>query len=43
MMKKTDFTCAEIVMSIWPTSTPASSTPVTDPRVNFPSLTPPSQ
>jgi len=42
-MKKTDFTWAEIVMSICPMSTPARSTPVTDPRENFPNFSPPTQ
>jgi len=37
-MKKMAFMLAEIVMCNCPTSTPTSKTPVTEPKLNLPSL-----
>ena len=41
MRKNTDFTLGEIAMSSCPMSTPASSTAVTFPRLNFPNFSGP--
>ncbi len=43
MTKKIAFTFGETAIPSWPTSTPASSTPVTEPRLKLASLSLPSQ
>jgi hypothetical protein len=43
MRKNTDFTCGEITMCSWPTTTPTNNVPVTAPSVNEPILRLPSQ
>ena len=37
-MKKIDFTCPEISIPSWPITMPASSVPVTAPRLKLPNL-----
>ena len=42
-MKKIDFTCPEMSMPSWPMMTPASSVPVTAPRLKLPKRRVPTQ
>ena len=42
-MKKIDFTCPEISIPSWPITIPASSVPVTAPRVKLSKLIAPIQ
>ncbi len=42
-MKKIDFTCPEMSIPIWPIRMPASSVPVTAPRLKLPNFFAPTQ